>query len=375
MIFLSFFTGKPPEECWEYFDRHIAKIPLTENRAFVTKYILEKEEALKYSTLGSYLGHIKAFGIYLNQTPWLDATRDDVLFHIKGAEGRRGLPARMTTPRKPLGKYSKYQRMVMLRDFYKWLLDTEDTPDQFRRLPFRKPSLEEQAKGSDATLDQGEVIKLLSICVDEMDRCLVMVLLDSGFRSGEASALDFQDIEFDEYGALVQHHELRDGMKTGIRKVKVRVTFATRFIREWMEVHPRRSENNPPLFIARSHRNEGHRLSASAIWEHITRLSRRAKIRHIHPHMFRHTIATEAAKSGWGEEMMRLRFGWSKGSPMPSHYSHLDDEFDDYALRQAGLAPKPKAENEWRQECRACLAGNELDASFCVQCGVRLIGA
>jgi integrase len=371
---MSYFTGKSRDEAWEYFHRHLAKIPLKQNHEQARKYLLEKEEYLKLSTMGSYLGHIKAFGIHLKLKPWLKATRDDVFYHIKGADGGKGIPARMTYPRKPLGKYSKYQRMVMLRDFYKWLLDTDETPEQFKRLPFKKPTFDEQSRGLEAKISKDEVLRMLTVAGDEMDRALIMLLLDSGFRSGEASALDLQDVEFDEYGALIQHHELVEGLKTGVRKVKIRITFATRYVRKWMEKHPDALNPDAPLFISRSHRNHGDRLSASAIWEHVSSLARDANIRHIHPHMFRHSCVSEAARSGWGEEMMRLRFGWSKGSPMPSHYSHVEDEFDNYSRRQAGLPMANDTDNDWNKKCGSCGASNRLEAVQCKSCLVGLRG-
>ncbi|MGB1697361.1 MAG: tyrosine-type recombinase/integrase [Thermoplasmatota archaeon] len=366
---MSFYTGKSPEECWNYFYRHIDKIPLPDNRTKVEQYLSEKEEHAKYSTLGSYLGHIKAFGIWLQMTPWLEATRDDVFSHIKGSKGIPGRPDRVQKPRKPLGKYSKYQRMVMLRDFYKWLLDTEDTPEQFRRLPFRKPTFEEQSRGLAAKLSKEEVLRMLSAACNSMDRALIMFLLDSGFRSGEVSALDIQDVEFDEYGALVQHHEVVDGLKTGVRKVKIRITYATRYVREWIERHPGGLDGDAPLFISKSHRNGGERLSASAIWDHVSRISMRAGLRHIHPHMFRHSCVSEAARSGWGEEMMRLRFGWRKGSPMPSHYSHVADEFENYSRKMAGIPINGAQEMAWSRSCAACEAELPIEAIQCRACG------
>jgi integrase/recombinase XerD len=43
----------------------------------------------------------------------------------------------------------------------------------------------------------------------------------------------------------------------------------------------------------------------------------------LHPHLFRHTAATERARLGWNEAQMRAYFGWSKSTDMPSRYVHL----------------------------------------------------
>jgi hypothetical protein len=88
---MSFSTGKSPEECGTYFQRHLQEIPFEENRIKAERYLLEKEEYVKYSTMGSYLGHVKAFGIWIEDMPWLEASRDDVFDHIKDARGQKGI--------------------------------------------------------------------------------------------------------------------------------------------------------------------------------------------------------------------------------------------------------------------------------------------
>lgn len=371
---MSFLSDKSPEECWEYFDRHLALIPNEENRREARQFLLEKEESGKLSTVGGYLGHIKPFGIYLADRPWRDATRDDVILHIKGATGKQGRVERTYTGRgRPLGKYTKYQRMVMLRQFYKWLLDTDETPDQFRRMPFRKPTSEEQEATLQDRATQDEVISLLSATEDKRDRAIVMTLVDGGFREGELVAFNNGDAVFDDYGAKLQHQSDAGALKTGIRKVPTRITFAAPYLKDWMGVHPHRRDAAWPLFTSRSNRNFGERLTGRAIWDILDRLCRRAKIRHINPHMLRHTSASIRSGDGWNEEMMRLHFGWRKGSKMPSHYSHVQDKYDAFALRRAGFPVKESPKEVWTNKCAECERDNALDAIYCGGCGRRVL--
>ncbi len=371
---MSFFTGKSRDDAWAYVDRHIALIPLAENSREARQFLLEKEENGKLSTVGCYLGHIKPFGIYLGEKPWREATRDDVILHIKSATGKQGRVERTYTGRgRPLGRYTKYQRMVMLRVFYQWLLDTDDTPDQFRRMPFRKPTAEEQGAGRHDRVTQDDIISLLSATEDRRDRAIVMTLLDGGFREGELVAFDLPDAVFDDYGVKLRHSSNADGLKTGIRKVPTRLTFAAPYLRDWIEVHPRRRDERPPLFTSRSNRNHGARLGGRAIWDILDRLCRRAKIRHINPHMLRHTAASIRTGDGWNEEMMRLHFGWSKGSTMPSYYSHVEDDYDAFALRRAGIPVKESERERWDNPCAGCGRQNALDATFCSTCGRRVL--
>lgn len=366
---MSYFSDKDDATCWTYFDRHIMRIPNEKNAEKCRRYLMEREENIELSTVGSYLCHIKAFGIYLGPREWLDASRDDVIDHIKGAAGQQGRVGRNHSRRgRPLGRYTKYQRMVMLREFYKWLLDTEDTPPQFRRMPFDKPSMEEQSSSREDRLSQPEIMDLLAATTDKMERCIVMLLLDSGFRAGEISALDIRDVTFDDNGAKLMHNREARGLKTLRRKVPTRITIAARYVRDWIAEHPFRLHIEKPLFISRSNRNRGERLGAEGVWSIVDRLAKTAKIRHVHPHMFRHTAASIRAGDGWNEEMLRLHFGWSKGSDMPSLYSHVEQDYDNFALRRAGL-PVPQAKPSWTLECPHCKVDCPGDAFFCIGCG------
>lgn len=334
---MSFFSGRTRDHAWRYFDRHLAGIPLPQNAEDARNYLLEREENVELSTAGSYLTHIKAFGQYLGQRRWLDAARPDVISHIKTASGRQG--RYQTATRKGLGRYTKYQRMVMLREFYKWLLDTDETPPQFRRMPFRKPTIEEQTRSRDDRLSMEEVKAMLVAAKDEMEQCALMLLLDSGFRAGELVALDIQDIRFDAKGAQLMHGRGARGLKTNRRRVPTRIKMATPYVKAWLGRHPFRGRRDWPLFISRSNRNHGSRLTTGALWSMVDRLSRRAQLRHVRPHMFRHTAASLRSADGWNEEMLRLHFGWSKGSEMPSLYSHIEADYDDFALRSAPSIP------------------------------------
>lgn len=369
---MSFFSDKDEATCWAYFDRHVMRIPLEANRAECRRYLQEREENVELSTLGSYLCHIKAFGIFLDQKPWLDATRDDVINHIKSATGQQGRTGRAHPGRgRGLGQYTKYQRMVMLREFYKWLLQTDDVPPQFKRMPFKKPSIEEQSRSREDRLTQDEVMDMLAASTDAMDRCVVMLALDSGFRAGELAALDIRDVTFDDLGAKLMHGRDARGLKTSRRRVPTRITLAAPYVRRWLEEHPFRRYLDRPLFVSRSFRNMGNRLASSGIWSIISRLSKKAKIRHVHPHMFRHTAASLRTADGWNEEMMRLHFGWSKGSEMPSLYSHVEQDYDSFALRRAGL-PVPQNKPTWTLQCPSCKADSPGDSFFCVACGKAL---
>ena len=86
--------------------------------------------------------------------------------------------------------------------------------------------------------------------------------------------------------------------------------------------------------------------------------TKRAGLRHMNPHLFRHTRATRAATQGWNEPQMRAYFGWGPGSEMPSHYIHLSARnMEDQVRRDAGV-------DELGRHVKATLSEDDVDRMF-----------
>lgn len=133
------------------------------------------------------------------------------------------------------------------------------------------------------------------------DKLIILLLYESGIRIGELLNLKTKDVLFDEYGAL-----LRVNGKTGVRYV--RVVKCAELLRSWIQVN-----NGEKLFDV-SERNVSRILKEA---------SKKAGIKKkIYPHLLRHTRATHLARF-LTEEELKVYFGWSKNSKMPSVYVHL----------------------------------------------------
>ncbi len=59
---------------------------------------------------------------------------------------------------------------------------------------------------------------------------------------------------------------------------------------------------------------------------------------------------------------------------MPSYYSHVEDDYDDFALRRAGIPVKRRESPSWTTKCPRCGTENALDAYFCAKCGNQIMG-
>lgn len=181
----------------------------------------------------------------------------------------------------------------------------------------------------------------------------IWTLRDVGFRARELLSLNVGDVVFKDTPGpngrpilSVQLH-LRKGapnLKTGPRSVAG--TRCAAPLRAWLALHPRGTDPKAPLFCGIRDDSGLHRWDYKELRKVVIRAGRDAKVSgtaahpgNLHLHDFRHTAATEKAKTaGWNELMMREHFGWEAGSDMPSHYAKLTfEDLEAQVLRDAGI--------------------------------------
>jgi integrase/recombinase XerD len=210
---------------------------------------------------------------------------------------------------------------------------------------------------------EGEIRCLLEATYSTRDRAMWMVLWEGALRLGEALAMTVGAIIFDEYGCYC----LVDG-KTGQRRI--RFVQATPYLREWLNVHPRRDQSASWLWT-QEHRDRP--LHPSTLRDNLTAAAKRAGIRHrVWPHLFRHSRLTLNAKFMTEAELCVFA-GWRQGSPQTRVYVHLSgSDLDDKVLAHYGLKEKEQINGEQvlqPRACPRCAAQNPATGTLCYRCG------
>jgi integrase/ribosomal protein L40E len=265
---------------------------------------------------------------------------------------------------------SKRDYKITLKKFYKWLRKTDEYPEEVKWIK----STIRNHKFPEELLTQEEVKKLIEVAKYPRDKAFIFVLYDSGCRIGEIASLRLKDVNFDEYGAIL----MVDG-KTGMRRV--RLLDSTPSLANWIENHPYKDDPEAPLWtsLKKRTRKDGS-INYSVNYECIRSLLKRLKEnaginKRIYPHLFRHSRATEFAKLGLNEPVMKEHFGWTRGSNMPSVYVHLSGrDTDDAILRVNGIKKNETEENDILKpkKCFRCNVENPATAKFCYKCGAAL---
>jgi len=280
--------------------------------------------------------------------PFEKATRDSIV-NLMDIVKKRGL-----------AEWTYQMYCVVLKRFYKWLRRTDEYPPEVRWL---KASVRNKTSvTADKLLNEQEIVRLAECAENHRDRAFVLVLYESGCRIGEILGLRMKDIDFDEYGAL-----LGVSGKTGTRRIRIVASCSE--LTSWINVHPDSRDQDAPVWTCIGG-NEP--LSYHAARKLLQRLARRARIKkRVHPHIFRHSRATELLRKGYSLGKLPALFGWTPGTKMLNVYSHLNgDDAGEEILRLHKLISNAKSQPELTvQLCPRCKERVSSASRFCQRCG------
>lgn len=259
-----------------------------------------------------------------------------------------------------------------VKKFYKWLNGGEKYPENVDWL--------KQNRGANNTLPdelltKDEIRQMIDSCDNPQDRAMIATLYESGLRLQEFVSLNVGSVEFEEKMARIILPRNGEGQKTGQRRIPL--INSVPHLQEWINQHPK-GKNGDPLWISMSPNNLHNRIHKNSMARKVRRIARCAGIeKNVHPHLFRHSRATEIAKMGvFSEAEMRIMFGWAKGSQMPSKYIHLAGaDVDDKFKKAHGIIEEEEEEVEEPLkpvDCPRCDYRNPTGAKFCSKCGLAL---
>ncbi|MBI2076272.1 MAG: site-specific integrase [Candidatus Aenigmarchaeota archaeon] len=267
----------------------------------------------------------------------------------------------------PLADYTKKDYRVICKRFYRWLRKSDEYPPEVRWL---KATLRNNShKLPDDMLTQDEIITMVNVADHPRDKALVFCLYESGCRIGEMATLKLKNLESDEYGAVIHVSG-----KTGDRRV--RLIASSPSLWSWVSIHPEKDNPDAFLWLGIGTKNKNKMMSYGAIAMMLKNLGEKAGIKKkIHPHLFRHSRATELANK-LTEAQLKEIFGWTQRSSQAATYVHLSGRDVDNALLNVYGIKKEETEKEKSKlkpkVCIRCRMQNPATVDFCGRCGLIL---
>ena len=205
------------------------------------------------------------------------------------------------------------------------------------------------------------------------DRCLSLMLYETGARISELLELKNRDFNFEDGEGKYVHVTLPDNGKTGARKILLVASYPA--IVNWKKYHPRENDKHAFFFCGLTSQNKGKRLQYRHVNDLLKEAGRKAGIdKPLNPHHFRHSRATELAKK-FTEAQLCNYMGWVIGSREAATYVHLSGrDIDSQILEMYGLRENEEKEIERFKpiDCPRCNTVNDPAARFCDNCGLGL---
>lgn len=193
---------------------------------------------------------------------------------------------------------------------------------QSRLLRLKEP------KKKPLTLTQEEVEKLVNACKRYRDKFLLCLMYQTGMRVGQALGLRHSDIHsWDNEIIIVPRTnnankvraKTRESYKLHVHK-DLMALYSEYLLREYPE-----DLDSDYVFINIWDGKVGHPMNQRLVNRLFERLGKKTGIK-AHPHMLRHTHATELLRSGWDAAYVQRRLGHADPQTTINTYIHLSDE-------------------------------------------------
>ena len=299
-----------------------------------------------------YLGVLKDWAKIMN-VDFDKATKEDIIRAV-----------RIIQENEKYRPWTKSTYKIMLKRFYRWLKKGEEHPEEVKWIKTTLKRTEIEMLNNGDLITEEEVKKLINSADHPRDKAFVSVLYESGARIGEIASLQIGNINFDEYGLV-----LNVNGKTGPRPI--RIIASTPYLSTWMQNHPFKDDKNAPLWINIGCTNHNSIMKYWTIRAMLQRLFEKANIhKRFNPHMFRHSRATFLADH-LTEFQMNQYFGWIQGSNMPSTYIHMSGKKIDASILALNGLKQGEAMKEVELKpkiCSRCNTINAVDSKFCSNC-------
>jgi len=305
---------------------------------------------LKTSTIRKDLYAIRFVARRLKNKTFKDAKEKDFVRIISIVNEQKWSYETKRNHRVVLKKFTKWAYGIKQRNKYPTSVDWIETT-----------SKKEREMLPEELITKEEFDRMLSVCDNLRDKCILFLLFETGVRIGEALDIQLKHIVFQKDGSALV---LVSG-KTGMRRIPLFASVPA--IKSWLNIHPLRDNPESYLIVTNQNRYDGRKkvgerivkgklknvmqsvyvpINYNGMRKILQNIKKKAKLeKRIYLHLFRHTSGTD--KASWMSDRLSMQFhGW-KTSRMVARYSHLSvKDLSEVMKKHYGLSMKEEEERE-----------------------------
>ena len=246
---------------------------------------------------------------------------------------------------------------------------------------------------ADYILKDNDIHQMIKVCDDLRDAAMIALLYDAGLRNSEMRNLLIKSVTINKQGGEVILPVKADENKTGTRKIFIITSVP--YLKQLLNYHPFKDYPDAPLFYSKDRliynnliqkMSQGKlekddldqlKLGRSSVIDIVKSIGKKSCMKiSVYPHLLRHSSATNYARLGLTDAEMRIRYGWSKTSNMPSQYIHIASaDMNNKILKLNGLIPEDEIQKEEILKpiiCPDCGVENPATFSYCGNCRMSL---
>ena len=215
-----------------------------------------------------------------------------------------------------------------LQQFYKWLCDIEE---EVEVNPIAKVPLPTVTVNPPDVITEDEIEQLLATCKplnrfeSRRDTAIIRVLYDTGMRVGELVGLTVDDIDLQHQVIIIQRG------KGGRRRVVAMLPETSQAIDRYRRARDTHKDRSASEFWL----GERGPLLYAGIRQILRRRCKDAGIRHLNPHLFRHTFTHRLKSANVSDENIMTAAGWTTTQMLHRYGAGAAEQRSQEAIRQA----------------------------------------
>lgn len=313
------------------------------------KRFLEEQTHLKPITIKSYKTVINRFGIFIDFNDTF--TIEDLKKYLNSDEFNS----------LQISTQNSYKKK--LKPFLIWKGFDKEVISLLLR---KKKEIKKVINKSDL-LSRDEIRQILKKMRRPVDKCILMMLLESKARKSELINLKMKDVMFYDSHVMLYIRTSKSAQRS------IPMVESVPYMYRYLEDHPKKDDPEA-YFLINKYRGVYKQYSPNAFNRMLERNTRFLN-KNIYPHLLRHTGLTEMAKHLTEFQLKQLA-GWTMDSKQASRYVHLsNDDIENKILEIHGIKPPTKETRVTHVEimkCPRCNYDNSDLDRFCSRCGSAL---
>lgn len=222
---------------------------------------------------------------------------------------------------------------------------------------------------------EDEILKLTQVvdtdpAIATRDKAIIMTMWDLAVERSVIMNARIGDV----YDSGTTMRIKTTGKRRGnIKEFVLECIYSARYIREWLNYHPYSKDKTKPLFCQLDERVLGKPLHSAFVWRLCKKLAKRSGIdKELHPHLIRHSRATDYAIKGISGDTLAYRLRHSNLQTQ-QRYKHIFPKVHEDRIYEAdtGISRTPIKQTKRALiavPCPKCGEMNDPTALYCKSC-------